>query len=227
MAPLKFCFFDQDSIPGEGMVRELIIAQERLALAGHRVGAVGPRCIDRHRRTEMPLIRFGWLGNKKIYCSENEKTDGVEVDFLLASGSLITREALLIIGDMREDLFIDHVDTEWCFRARRAGFSLFGVCRATLSHALGDRLIRFRFPRRRIITVHPPVRLYYFMRNRLYLYFQAQTPARWITPDLFRFLGNLILFSAFVPPRATNLAMMARGVRDGLLRRLGPYNRRK
>ena len=219
----QFLLLDQDSIPAEGMVQELISAQENLSLKGYRIAAVGPRCVDQHHQTEMPLVSIGRFHNKKVYCSKSEGADYIKVDLLISSGSLITTEALLAIGGLREDLFIDNVDLEWCFRARQAGFGLFVSCRATLNHALGDRLIRFWFLRRWIIGVHPSIRLYYMMRNRVYLYFQVQTPVQWIAHDLSCLVGRFLLSIILISPRGTNLSMMVRGIWDGLRHRLGPY----
>jgi len=68
------------------------------------------------------------------------------------------------VGLMDEDLFIDHVDSEWCFRAKAKGFQLFGVGGAAMTHALGERRKEIWFLRRRIVTLHKPFRYYYIFR---------------------------------------------------------------
>jgi len=52
----------------------------------------------------------------------------LETDMLIASGCLIPADVLRDVGLMDDALFIDHVDTDWCMRARARGYRLLGVC---------------------------------------------------------------------------------------------------
>src|SRR5690606_36905073 len=103
---------------------------------------------------------------KRVDCNEDECVD---VDHLISSGCLISLDAIEKIGTFEESLFIDYVDTEWCWRARRKGFRLLGVGSAHMKHNLGDdEFIAFGQPR----TLHAPFRLYYQMRNRYWMTLQ-------------------------------------------------------
>ena len=68
-----------------------------------------------------------------------------EVSFLISSGTLVPCSALLALRGMRSNYFIDHVDTEWCLRARAAGYLLLVVPEARLYHRLGDSVRRIWF----------------------------------------------------------------------------------
>ena len=106
---------------------------------------------------------LGFLDFKRLDCDQADAV--VNVDFLLSSGSLLPLSALANIGLMDESLFIDHVDTEWCFRAKAHGFQLFGVCDAVMTHALGERRKEIWFLRQRVVPFHKPFRYYYMFRN--------------------------------------------------------------
>lgn len=209
---------DQDSIPGPDMVSELLAALARLS-AAHPVAAVGPRFRDTREDHDAPFIRVRFPVSKKLRCAAG--TADIKCDFLISSGALIPLAVLDAVGDMDDELFIDNVDMEWGFRARSSGLALYGVCRATMEHRLGDARQPVLGGRVTVVT-HGPVRLYYIMRNRLTLYRLPHTPRVWIAQDLPRVLAKFLIFSVLVGPRGRNVHYMLRGLRDGVAGRLGP-----
>lgn len=208
---------DQDSIAAEGMVGELHDALIELGRDAE-VAAVGPQFVDTRTGVAAPFVRIGFPFNRKLQGGPGER---IECDFLISSGSLIPLEALAQVGGMDESLFIDNVDLEWSFRARAAGYRLFGVCDARMGHAIGDAVRPSRWVRGGVF-VHGPVRLYYMMRNRVLLYRRRETPLKWIAQDVPRLFGKLARMSLLVAPRTRNLGAMCRGLRDGLRGRSGP-----
>jgi len=204
--------FDQDSLPAPDMVKQLCLAYQALAAAGKRVAAVGPRYFDKCSDQAAPFVRMGYVINRRVSCTP--QVEWVKADFLITSGSLVALAILDRVGGFDEGLFIDNVDMEWCFRAQSQGFELYGICRAVMAHNIGEGDIKLWLPYRFI--VHAPFRLYYIMRNRVLLYRRAYTPLRWITQDVLRLLAKLAIFALLVPPRRLNLAMMMKGLRDGV-----------
>ena len=112
----------------------------RCAPPGSKVAAVGPPAISTPVRTthhrSSACAAVACTG-----CPARLAETVNEVDYLIASGSLIPREALEAVGMMNEALFIDYVDIEWGLRARGRGFLSYGVCGATMSHDLGEQPI--------------------------------------------------------------------------------------
>src|SRR5574338_431740 len=125
-------------------------------------------------------------------------------------------EAGILSGFVRVGLFIDHVDTEWCFRVKAKGYRLFGVCSARMIHSLGNRRSRVWLFRWRSVPYHSPFRYYYMFRNSVLLQRRAYLPSRWKQADLFRCLRAMLFFGAFSSQRGACLLMMLRGLRDGL-----------
>ncbi|MFZ4626275.1 MAG: glycosyltransferase family 2 protein [Rhodoferax sp.] len=205
---------DQDSQVGAGMVRRLRSAHDKLVHQGSRVAALGPRYRDCDNGTLSRFVKVRGLGFALLDC----KTDDgmVEADFLVSSGSLLPLAVIETVGLMDARLFIDHVDTEWCFRAKAKGFQLFGVCDAVMTHALGEQRKEIWFLRQRTVPFHRPFRYYYIFRNSMLLYRRSYMPWRWKLADMLRSLKIMVFFGLIGPHRWACIRMMAAGLMDGL-----------
>jgi len=210
---------DQDSLPQDGMVRRLAETWVTENPRGE-VAAVGPSFFDPRGAVPASFSRVGFPANHPAPATERGGAV-CESDYLISSGCLIALEALDRVGELREDLFIDNVDMEWCFRARGKGLRLLGEGAAVLEHELGDR--RVRLPFGRVAIVHGPRRLYYIMRNRVLLYWMRHVPWQWKAQDLLRLPVKFLIFSLLVRPRLQNARHMVLGLWHGLVRRTGPF----
>jgi len=90
---------------------------------------------------------------------------------LITSGSIINVEAYKTIGGFDEALFIDDVDTDYCYNAIKSGFQIIKFTNIFLNHSLGNvsyhkSLKTFKTSSR---TLHSSVRLYYMVRNFFYI----------------------------------------------------------
>ena len=205
---------DQDSIPEPEMVDRLCANYKDLAEKGVPVAALGPRYRDSDKGALSKFVKTGILGFTLLDCNSEQCV--VEADFLISSGALLPLSVIETVGLMDEGLFIDHVDTEWCFRAKSHGFRLFGVCNAVMTHSLGEQRKGIWFIRRRVVPFHNPFRYYYIYRNSTSLYFRGYMPFNWKLADLSRCLKMAIYFGLVSPNRFACLRMMALGVVDGL-----------
>jgi rhamnosyltransferase len=211
---------DQDSVPAADMVSRLLAAL--YAPAPQPVAAAGPRLFDPRSRASLDHLRK--RGGRFRQLPTPETADApLAVDHLIASGCLIPASALAKIGFMEEAFFIDAVDTEWCMRARAAGFGLLLETRAVLEHRLGDRSARLRTGRRRVRTLafHSPMRQYYIFRNNLLLCRRPYVDRAWrwlmarVLPRRFAF------YLIFGPNRIAYLRAMVAGMRDAWRGRSG------
>jgi rhamnosyltransferase len=209
---------DHDSVPAPSMVGCLVAAIERLPPGTRRIAAVGPRYLDERQNNPPPFIRVRGLRVTRCQCLRDD--DVVEVDYLIASGSLIPVATLDEVGTMAEDLFIDYVDIEWGLRARRRGFQSYGVCAAKMEHDLGETPIRFLG---RSLPLHSPLRHYYHFRNAVWLYLNADVPLHWKCADAWRLVLKYGFYSLFARPRLEHFRLMSRGILDGLRGRLGAF----
>jgi rhamnosyltransferase len=203
--------FDQDSRPTPPMLQRLLAVRSQVDAA-----AMGPSIYDERLGTALPFLSFHWGGVRRHW-PDPKHHRLIDTDILITSGSLLNARALRDIGLMDEDLFIDGIDLEWCFRAKARGYRLIGVSDAVLRHRLGDAVRHHPRLGKRVL-IHSPQRQYHIIRNRVLLYRRGYVPLRWKLADFPRLVFNLLYFSLFVPPRRENFLEMMRGLRAGVFR---------
>lgn len=212
---------DQDSEPMPDMVDRLLTASECLANAGLPLAAVAPRYTDSDTGDQSGFLRLGWLGYQKQVILPGQ--NWVEADCVISSGSLIAVSVFDRVGMIDESLFIDHVDNEWCLRARAKGYRLFGVPSAGMLHSLGDRRTRIWLFRWRNVSHHSPFRYYYILRNSLLLQRRKYIPLKWRFAELLRSVRVVIFYGLFSANRLQCLQYMFKGIWHGLKGISGPY----
>lgn len=213
----RILLMDHDSLPDRRMVERLAAALDALEANGLPVAAVGPRYLDERQENPPPFVRVRGGRLHRLPCPSPETVN--EVDYLIASGSLIPRAAFEAVGPMNESLFIDYVDIEWGLRARGLGFLSYGVCAATMVHDLGDEpIVVFG----RALPSHSATRHYYHFRNGAWLSRHGDVPRGWKFVDAYRLLLRFGFYALFARPRRAHISAMLRGLRDGFRGRLGP-----
>ena len=95
---------------------------------------------------------------------------------LITSGSILNLALTKQIGPFNEALFIDFVDAEFSYRVIQNGFINLLFSNIVLNHALGKlvegkSLVNFK---KTLRITHAPIRVYYIIRNGLYLLLKAQ-----------------------------------------------------
>lgn len=207
---------DHDSVPRFDMVEKLVAGLDALVQRRIPVAAVGPRWVDRYTGQVSGFVRVGNWKLQQVYCTAGRSGEVLETDFIISSGALIPMEVLDAIGGMNEDFFIDHVDTEWMFRARTRGYRSFGVCDAILEHSMGTATLRFWFGRWRNVPLHSPERHYYAFRNSILLMHLPCAPPRWRVNEFVRLCYMAVVYPLFAPDRLRRIRLIAKGIWHGL-----------
>lgn len=212
--------FDQDSLPVIDHVEKLICKWQELSLnqtSSAKVGAIGPSFYDaRGEWVDYPFYRSSGLRVVKEYFHGR---DVVPVDALITSGMLVPvhmwSEGLRFI----DKLFIDFVDTEWCFRSRSFGYINYGSFDVKMRHTLSD-LAPIKFLGL-IILSYSPLRRYYHFRNCLYLISRSYTPYSFRLRMIFGLLLRLIaiFFVDTKPDKSFQAALL--GIYDAFRGRFG------
>jgi rhamnosyltransferase len=104
------------------------------------------------------------------------KDEPEEALTLITSGSILNVSLAKHVGPFNEDLFIDFVDAEFSYRVIQNGYTNLMFTNIVLNHALGTlvegrSLVNFKKSMR---IIHAPTRVFYIVRNGLYLLFKAQ-----------------------------------------------------
>ena len=205
---------DQDSLVAPDMVFKLREAYTALNEQGVQVAAIGPQYRDADNGALSQFVKLGLF--RFNYCEGDSLNPLVDTDLLVSSGSLISVTALEEVGLMDEALFIDHIDTEWCFRAKSKGMKIFGLCGAMMTHSLGERRKDIWFLRKRSVPFHKPYRYYYMFRNSVLLYQRDYMSLNWKLVDMIRCLKMMFFFGLAAENRSACLKMMLLGILDGL-----------
>lgn len=199
-------FSDQDSLSPQGLVQGLLTAYQHLSPI-IPIACIGP----------MPINR---TNGKPYFCPQNVlKTgqhEGVtyhQVHSIISSYSFIPLKNFEVVGNMREQLFIDFVDDDWCWRALtyHQMVSVL-VPNIRIEHELG---VSSTFMGRNI-SLSSPFRMYYQTRNLLWMCRQPYTPTYWKRMNLKKLLIKFVYYPLFTHQRWAYLKRMVQGVIDGL-----------
>lgn len=90
---------------------------------------------------------------------------------VLTSGNLLQLNVWKQVSGFDEKLFIDEVDHEYCYRLKMAGYRVVQFNSIFLNHRLGKKNTGgyFGIISKRKRTIHSPERLYFMVRNYLYV----------------------------------------------------------
>ncbi|MCB5361873.1 glycosyltransferase family 2 protein [Vibrio lentus] len=217
-----FVLFDQDSLPSETMISDLLQARRQACDDGLQVAAVGPVHIDQDSFTNSIFISTQQGNIDKIEVPEPQFSEVTyaSCDFLIASGCLISKAALDRVGYMEDGLFIDCVDIEWGFRANSRGLHCIAAFEAKMYHKIGEAPLKLLG---RNLTTHSPLRHYYFYRNFYRLLKRPYVPSCWKKHTLLKSLVQAIVFTLFLKPRFQHFKYIVKGVFHGLVERSGKY----
>ena len=146
--------------------------------------------------------------------NNQEKTDSIiEVPKCITSGNLVRLSVWNEIGRFKEEMFIDMVDFEFCYRLHRFGYKVYRVNSALLIHELGNPKYKYFLWKKVCVYNHNAFRKYYIIRNSLYLIKEHSKD-----PDISyikKFLIKNIAFTLlYEENKCEKVKQMVRGIRD-------------
>jgi len=103
------------------------------------------------------------------YYQQKELSSSEEILVADTSGSVLNLAAYSKVGPFMEKLFIDYVDFEYCLRLHLNGFKIIQLNSITLYQELGNLVTKRLLFLKVGVTNHSPQRIYYRVRNRLFV----------------------------------------------------------
>jgi rhamnosyltransferase len=206
---------DQDSLLPRDF-KSFAIKYSQYIPMSDKVAAVGPVYFNQITKEVGHIIRTEFLRRRRDKPNMNESY--IEADYLITSGSFISKAAFNDIGPMREELFIDLIDVEWGLRAKSRRYKSFILPEVKLDHKLGDhqfKIFGMVFP------IHSPLRVYYYFRNSIHLYGKNYISLNWKLIDFFRNIFRFFFYIVLVKPRLQYLKMILLAIYHGFLGRMG------
>jgi len=206
---------DQDTVYPENYIKNMFSCIEKT----EQVAAIAPLFND----TNCKITNSGFYKKGFFFYTLFYPKNGIfEIPQAIASGKIINAVYLNEIGLMKEELFIDWIDFEWCWRATNKGYKIIGNANVTITHLLGDHTTDIGF---REINLRTPIRHYYITRNAFYLSLRCND----LNP-LYRFIlflksfRYLIGYPILSKPHLTHLKFVLLGFWDGIRGKLGKYS---
>ncbi|MHC9419766.1 glycosyltransferase [Sphingomonas citri] len=198
---------DQDSRPPAGMTARLTAIADAFVAAGGELGCIGPVPVDR----KYPSARTTARAERPHAAA----LSGIEsVPTIISSGMVIPRAAFTAVGGMWDELFIDQIDHEWCFRARAMGLAVLLASEVVMPHDMGDAGFAL-FGRYK--PVHrSPVRHFYIVRNTLWLARCSFIPRAWRIVETAKLVLRIPSYVLFSRSRRTTAAALTRALGAGL-----------
>lgn len=202
---------DQDSIPHEDLVSNLLSCYSVLCDNGYNVGVVGVVDYDKDLKQELKLNdNFKSIGNYHVMFT----------DYIISSGTLISKNSYDSVGGMDDDLFIDLVDFEYCWRLSAKGFINAKCYEANIAHKVGLGRLKIGFLK---LYTPSPIRQYYQYRNFILLLNRNYVPLKWKITELFKCLANLVFSPLFLGDYKLRIKYICKGIYAGIMRKKGHY----
>jgi rhamnosyltransferase len=197
--------FDQDSTVTDGFIKAMLATYESHPQR-HRLAIVTPTQVERNTGRTRSL--------------ECAKDGGPLV--AITSGSLMPTAMFDQCGWFEEELIIDGVDHEYCFRARAHGYTLAQCRDALLLVTIGSTRCHEVLGLKIMARHYSAKRRYYLTRNRLVMVrrFWREHPA-WCYRALRDVLQETLKVIFFEEQRRSKLRNTARGIHDALFDRMG------
>jgi rhamnosyltransferase len=113
--------------------------------------------------TENDIATFGPNSTSR----EQKTSESSEVDHIFISGAVYLLDTFFALNGFNEELVIDAIDTEYCFRAKEKKYKIIVFRDIKLEHNMG-----YRYKHWTGLTLVPysAQRTYYFIRNSLWLW---------------------------------------------------------
>jgi rhamnosyltransferase len=202
---------DQDTEVDHDMVERLVAAHASCP-DGERIAIVGSRFRGSQGQS-LEAIRLDAKGEL-----------WEEVESAITSGSLLSLRAYSAIAPFRDEFFIDYVDTEFCLRARTAGYRVIQTLRPLMSHTIGAPTSHQLPWATKWTTNHSPDRRYYIARNNTVLLREYGTSGGgpWQLKSFVRCCRLVKRIALYERDKARKIYAVWQGWRDGVHGHMGP-----
>lgn len=195
---------DQDSKADDGMVNELL----NLIQSSDRIGIVSAEHFDKDIQYQPKPEN---LYNKNVLST-------------ITSGNLLCLNAYKNVGGFLNQLFIDHVDHEYCLRLNKYNYKVIKTNKVLVFHKLGNSSRKKFFRWIFYPSNHSPLRLYYRTRNRLFVdNFYRKSFPEYIKRDRRNFIRELFEIIAFERNVWVKIRMILLGYIDYKKKHFGKY----
>lgn len=196
---------DQDSSFDSDSIKDYFRAFEKMTK--NNVGIISPRHILKN-----DIDKF------------SDVKESAEVDHVMTSGNLLNLKIWEEIGKFDENLFIDEVDSEICFRIIEKGYKVVQLNKIRMFHELGNLEKRNFFTRKISVLNHNHIRKYYIMRNKFYM---LKKYKKYRLRYIYYILNDFFKVIFYEKDKLRKLKYMFKGITDFMKNKMGELDDRK
>ena len=144
--------------------------------------------------------------------------ESAEVDHVMTSGNLLNLKIWEEIGRFDENLFIDEVDSEICFRIIENGYKVIQLNKIRMFHELGNLEKKNFFTRKISVLNHNHIRKYYIMRNKFYM---LKKYKKYRSRYIYYILNDFFKVIFYEKDKLRKLKYMFKGITDFMKNKMG------
>lgn len=210
--------FDQDSIPAETMVEQLLRTYYNYSQK-EKIAIISPQRVD----IDYPNIYGKWIFPRKysfnmLYKTVRYLKEDAEVPWAITSGSLLNIDIWKKQGGFCDFLFIDYIDIEYCLRSVKDGYKIIVSSSARLYHRLGERKSWSFFYIPLMLVIHKPYRRYFFYRNFVYVFKKYYYSFPYcMLYEIFNKLTEIMSILVYENQKLKNIKYVILGISHGLI----------
>lgn len=143
--------FDQDSQASENMILNMKTFAENLENKND-IGIISPLIKNNEFVFAKPLYEFSY------------------VEWVIQSGAMHNLDILRAVDGYNNDIYIDALDTEYCYRLMDNHYKIVRLNTAVLLHNVNEKQVKIKeiHGKKYYINKFSPYRYYYIVRNNLY-----------------------------------------------------------
>jgi rhamnosyltransferase len=214
-----FFIFDQDSEVEEDYFVQMLDACH--ALDSPRF-LIGPKIFDINVNRYLPAHVIRRFSVRPLPITD-QKHGLLACSSIITSGSLLSAETYRTLGPFMEGYVIDHVDTEYSFRAMCKGVPVYINTSVVLKHEVGKRTDHKILFFKLIQWNTGPLRQYYSARNCIHILRRYGTQFPLLILINIITMQQILSIALYETDKGKKIVAMLAGIIDGLRGRYGSF----
>ena len=191
---------DHDSICDKNMIKNMLQVKNKY-LESNRIGILAPQVFETRKR--------------KFISSKDNKKAYTEVKECIQSGALFNISVFDEVGYFNENLFIYHVDYDFCLRILEKGYRIIQCNSTILYHEEGYKIEKNFLGIKTFYNNYSSLSIYYITRNTVYM---ARVYSLWY---LKRILKDFVYILLYDKNKKEKLLYWKMGLIHGITRKYG------
>lgn len=192
---------DHDSVCEKDMVKNMLFCAANYNYNSN-IGILTPKIFETHK---------GDFISKKGY----DQCKYIKVKDCIQSGSMIGLEVFDNIGYFNEDLFIYHVDFDFCQRLLKAKYDIVQCNNVTLYHEEGYKIPKNLLGKKVFYNNYSSPAVYYIARNTIYMC------KKYNIIYMKRIIKDFLFIALYDQKKKERLGYFFKGIHDGLINKYG------